>query len=196
MTQDVEQRVRQARSSLKRLKDRLDQLGYVFERPEDALATIDSADERIVSRIESEVGPVPGALLAFWRVVGSVDFCGSHPEWRGCEYSDPIVVLPPRYAEPVLDEFLEDRAAYLETYGSFLIPIAPDRFHKENVGGGPAYGVAVPGEREDPPLLEEPNETTFLGYLDLATTWGGFPGLMHRTETHTWPIESLRGSLD
>ena len=44
----------------------------------------------------------------------------------------------------------------------------------------------------DPPVLEEPHNTTFLHYLDIALSWGGFPGLEHADTGHTWPLPALR----
>ena len=187
MTDRLHDRLQEVRRSLGAIKMQLEEQGYVFESPETALSEPSPETDRIVSRIESSVGRIPEALVAFWRIVGSVDFCGSHSDWSGCEYPDPIVVYPPTEAEHELESFLQNRDEYREAYGSFRVPIAPDSFHKENVSGGMWYGIAVPDDRMDPPLLEEPNQTTFLNYLDLVVSWGGFPGLKRATGTHTWP---------
>ena len=121
-----------------------------------------------------------------------------HPQWRGCEYPDPIVVEPVENATLEAKEYLklESPAEYWASEnGKFRIPIAPDYYHKENVSGGMWYGVEVPNEKDDPELLEEWHHTTFVRYLRLCFEWGGFPGVARATGIHTWPIEKLSAGL-
>jgi hypothetical protein len=138
----------------------------------------------VIAWIEREFGPVPLATKLFWLRVGSVDLCGSHPNWTGCEYPDPLVVNPPSHSVEV-----EERRINPEWV--FRIPVAPDFYHKEGVSGGMWYSVGVPAIADDPPLNDEWHHTSFLSYLELAIQWGGFPGL-ERCPQHTWPIELLR----
>ena len=185
-------RLRHVRVRLAALKEQLDEFGYVFERPEEALATPHSEVERILNRLRSSIGPVPACIVTFWCEVGSVDFRGHHPDWRGCDYPDPIVVDPPTSAESELEEYLNNEDAYVNAFGSFRIPIAPDHKHKQGVSGGMWYGIALPDARVDVPLLEERHNTTFLAYLDTAIQWGGFPGLEKIEGEHNWPIDQLK----
>jgi len=130
--------------------------------------------------------------------VGSVDFTGRPPEWEGCEYPDPIVIDSVEFAVSEAKEFLK-LASPDEYWGSdsgiFRIPIAPDYYHKKDVSGGMWYGVEVPNNKEDPELLEEWHQTTFVGYLRLCLEWGGFPGLERAEAKHTLPIEKLKEGL-
>ena len=57
----------------------------------------------------------------------------------------------------------------------YCVPVAPDAYHKQNVSGGMWYNLSVPAVTDDPPLNDERHRTTFVGYLELALRWGGFP---------------------
>lgn len=77
--------------------------GYVFQYPNEVFPgpSPDAADA--ISRIEQEAGKMPLALKLFWLRVGSVNLCGAHPHWLGCDYPDPLVVSPPAHALPDLE---------------------------------------------------------------------------------------------
>jgi hypothetical protein len=187
--EDLVEYVRKFGQKLEKLKDKLDTLGYAFERPDEVLPGPHADTERILARIEENAGSVPPCIAVLHREIGSVDFCGHHPAWHGCQYPDPIVVLPLESAECELDIFIEDGDEYRD--GTYRIPIAPDYYHKADVSGGDFYGIAVPDNRLDVPLLEEPHDTTLLGYLEIVLKWGGFPGLESVEGTHSWPIKDL-----
>ncbi len=187
----LEERIDKIGFCLLELRKRLDQMGYEFREPETVLPGPGAEVEEVLERIQAEAGPIPRALQLFYRNIGSVDFTGEHPEWEGCEYPDPVVVFPVTVALQELDDFLADREGYVNAFGSFRIPIAPDYYHKADTSGGMWYGVAVPGATEDPPLLEEWHETTFVRYLEIAIRWGGFPGLERCAGQHNWPVAEL-----
>jgi hypothetical protein len=71
-----------------------------------------------------------------------------------------------------------------------MVPVAPDAKHKENVSGGGCYNLTVPAIADDPPLNDEPHSTSFIGHLELALRWGGFPSL-DRCPHHNWPLHEL-----
>ena len=179
---------------LEMLHKRLREAGYQFANPELALPGPGPEVPGAIALIESMVGPVAFALQLFYKRIGSIDFSGSHPDWRGCEYPDPIVVFAADAVAKELDNYLDDPAAYVDALGSFRLPIAPDYFHKEDVSGGMWYGIAVPGQEPDPPLLEEWHLTSLLGYLEIAIRFGGFPGL-EQCRNHNWPIAELTREL-
>jgi hypothetical protein len=185
MDQSLQSRVEHLGRLIKALCERLATAGYVFQYPEEVFPGPEVDAVRAIRRIESEAGEVPLALKLFWLHVGSVNLCGSHPAWRGCEYPDPLVVYPPSVALPDLDDFRE------EPEGSFLIPIAPDDLHKADVSGGMYYNVSVPAVEDDPLLNDERHGVSFLAYLEIALASAGFPGL-ERCEGHTWPVDQIR----
>jgi hypothetical protein len=186
----LESRINRVGSALRILVERLSERGFKFERPASVFPGPEAGTAGAVARLEQEIGALPIALKLFWREVGSVDFCGYHPEWKGCELPDPIVIYPPSIAIQELDEFLADREERLRHDFPYLVPIAPDLYHKAGFSGGMWYNMSVPGAADDPLLNDEWHHTTFVTYLELVIQWAGFPGLS-RCRAHTWPVEDL-----
>jgi hypothetical protein len=181
------------------LVQRLTERGFVFERPDEILPGPAENTDEVIAEIENEIGTVPLALKLFWLRVGSVNFCGSHPDWEvdsrypgfeGEFYPDPLIIDPVSVALAELDEFLSDREERLRCNFPYLIPIAPDFYHKADVSGGMWYNISVPAVADDPPLNDEWHKTTFISYLEEAIKWGGFPGLV-RYPHHNWPVQEL-----
>src|ERR1700722_3452664 len=56
----------------------------------------------------------------------------------------------------------------------FVLPVSPDRIHKDNVSGGPPYGLILPDGRVDGLFV---GETTmpFVSYLNCVFRNGVFP---------------------
>ncbi len=194
-----EARILRVGEKIARIVRRLPALGYEFHRPSAVFPGLEPATEDAIARIEREVGAIPLALKVFWRSVGSVDLTARHRRsqpveypWEGCEYPDPLVVHPPSAAIAELDEFLADREERMRCGFPYVVPIAPDDVHKDNVSGGMWYNVSVPAVADDPPLNDERHQTTFVSYLELAVRWGGFPGL-DRCPEHGWPLPELVG---
>jgi hypothetical protein len=180
---------------LERLVRTLEAAGYVFANPAEVLPGPRGDVGSIITRVERLVGDLPAALALFYRQVGSVDLTGAHASWHGCDYPDPLVVYP---VNAVLEEAQEYAALknpteeyWASETGVFRAPIAPDALHKANVSGGMWYGVEVPHSSPDPVVLEERHGLPFTEYLELALSWGGFPGLAGATD-HSWPLEQLR----
>jgi hypothetical protein len=185
MEEPLQSRVEELGRRIKALCERLAAAGYVFQYPDEVFPGPEAGADRAIARIERKAGAVPSSVKLFWLHVGSVNLCGSHPAWGGCEYPDPLVVYPPSVALDELEDYLE------EPEGAFLIPIAPDDFHKADVSGGMFYNVSVPAAGDDPPLNDERHAVSFLAYLEIALESGGFPGL-ERCGGHAWPVDLLR----
>jgi hypothetical protein len=185
----LESRINAVGDAIRFLAKRLTELGYEFDRPSEVLPGPEEGTAAAIARIEREVGAVPLALRLFWHRIGSVNFCGRHPDWQGYEYPDPLFVYPPSAAIGELDEFLADKEERPQCDFPYLVPIAPDALHKEDVSGGMWYNVSVPAVDDDPPLNDEPHHTTLVAYLELAVQWAGFPGLSDGPGT--WPIAEL-----
>lgn len=133
---------------------------------------------------------MPYAVASFWRKIGSVDLCGSHPNWYGCDYPDPLVIDPASQAVMELEEFLSDHDERMRYDFPYVIPISADDYHKENVSGGMWYNVDCPATADDPIINDERHELRFLDYLELALRMGGFLGL-DRCSRHNWPLHDL-----
>ena len=195
----LESRILRVGEQIAEISRRLPALGYQFNRPSGVFPGPEPGTEDAIERIEQEVGKLPLTLKIFWRLVGSVDFTAHYRTWRpvqypwaGCEYPDPLVVYPPSAAIAELDEFLGDREERMRCEFPYVVPIAPDDAHKDNVSGGMWYNVTVPAVADDPPLNDEWHRTTFVSYLERAVRWGGFPGL-ERCPDHRWPLRELVG---
>jgi hypothetical protein len=132
--------------------------------------------------LESEAGPLPLSLVAFWQEVGAVDLVGMHRSWP--TGLDPLVVDPPE--GPLAELYDEDE----ETYAS----LAPDELHKDNISGGDPYGLELPNPAADFRFMYEPHDLLFVPYLRLAILHGVGSGL---EEKHSiWAIETLVAELE
>ena len=187
----VQARIHRIGRRLESLVARLKSHGFEFDRPNDVLPGPESNAPSAISRIEREIGEVPGALKQFWLRVGSVDLSGTHPEWHGCEYLDQLIVFPPSVAINELEEFMADREERLKANWPYAVIIAPDIYHKADVSGGLPYSITVPAESDDPAVHNATPIRTFLEHIEFALDYSGFPGLANCPD-HSWPVEILR----
>lgn len=186
----IELRIQRIALALPILVQKLRRNGYRFADADAVLPGPESSVDVYIERIESEVGAIPYAIALFWRIVGSVNLCGSHPDWSGCDYPDPLVVESASHAVADLQECVEDREERMRFNFPYLIPISPDDYHKEDVSGGMWYNVDCPATSNNPIINDERHQLSFLDYLDLALRQGGFLGL-DKCPDHTWPINDL-----
>ncbi len=195
MPQDIADYFGKLPSRLGGLVTCLQELGYEFAEPRDILPGPAKNVDRQIEDLQRLVGAIPISLAEFYRTVGSVNLTGSHAAWTGCDYPDPLVVEPIDSALEEAQQYAELRDPKAEYWASesgiFRAPVAPDALHKANVSGGMWYGIEIPNALGDPVVLEEPHALPFTQYLELALSWGGFPGLAS-TPGHRWPLAALR----
>jgi len=173
---------------------RLKEAGYQFDRPAEVLPGPEANVAASIARIEQVVGEVPLALKLFWQRVGSVDFSGSHSNWKGCKLPNPLMIYPASVAIAELEDFLADRRERLRSNFPYAIPICPDAKHKADVSGGMWWSVSVPAEDDDPLIHNCDLTLTFVDYLEWVLHFGGFPGLI-QSPNHTWPMKQLLRGL-
>lgn len=147
-----------------------------------------------IERLVAMTGPLPVALAAFWKIVGSVDLLP--PSRRDADYGygecslesegislialDPLSVYG-LDAEHLLDEYEESWAESQagDEVEPLIYYVAPDFLHKQQISGGPAYRIELPPtnvfDALDPDVLYEAHETTLVGYLRACFAYGGFP---------------------
>ena len=190
MNASIDLRIDRIASALPILVDKLTRQGYRFARPGAALPGPEPTVNASIHRIESEIGTVPYAVAQFWKKIGSVDLCGSHPDWYGCEYPDPLVVDPASQAVAELQEFVDDREERMQFDFPYVIPISADDYHKDDVSGGMWYNVDCPATADNPIINDERHELSFLDYLELALKMCGFLGL-DKCPRHSWPLVDL-----
>ena len=177
----VRETMQRARANVERLVERLPAIGFVFEGEPFVPAPAGVADQ--LDMLEATIGRLPLALRVWFEEVGQVNLNGRHPDWS-FKYPDPLVVeAPVDFLLSEFEEWEEDRGTDWDQGPVFEVPIAPDYLHKADVSGGGPYSLAVPDGGVDGPLLYEPNQTTFVGYLRLAFGAGGMPGWLREPGT-------------
>ena len=133
--------------------------------------------------LDEAVGPVPLTVRSWVREVGDVWFVGTHPTLAGLAATDPLVVEleGSRYPGTVMgDHVLEEVEAWREVAaddpdaGPFVLPVAPDRLHKDDVSGGGPYGFVLPDACADGLFVGETTEP-FVSYLNRVFAHGGLP---------------------
>lgn len=145
-------------------------------------------DSGVIRRIEEiSGGPVPPTLLAFWTVVGGIDWIWDYRSERPAPdlgFDLPLLALDPLCVDPagVVDwQFEEWERQKVQPDPDLIDPydlsLAPDSFHKANFSGGQAYGIELPFFGADPVFAHEPHQLPFVDYLRLGFRWAGFPGL-------------------
>ncbi len=180
---------RRARQNVEVIVEQLSSEGYRFHSNDDAQTPTTSHVPPTVAAgehadwLEERFGPVPMTLLSWVRLVGDVWLVGTHPQWPTSSSADPLVIEleGSRYASASIRNYFEgEREAWHEwgalepVAGPFVLPLAPDRLHKENVSGGPPYGIVLPDGCVDGLFI---GETTmpFVSYLNWVFRNGGFP---------------------
>jgi hypothetical protein len=145
-------------------------------------------DEVVLARVtEISSAPVPPTLLAFWRVVGGINWVWDYKSEAGppdigfdlpLEEHDALCVFAPVSVTYLFDEWIDQlKATGPDSKDQLCIDLAPDYLHKANISGGSPYCIEVPYFGADPIFSGERHGLPFLDYLRLAFRWGGFPGL-------------------
>jgi len=181
MSEEIVPYMRRLPGRVRPLVTCLRDLGYTFDHSDDVLPGPARDIDQQIQHLERMIGPVPLALAEFYRTVGSIDLTGSHAEWSGCEYPDPLVIFPIEAALEEAQQYMELEDPKSEYWASdsrvFRAPLAPDAKHKANVSGGMWYGIEIPNSAPDPIVLGESHGLPLTRYLEFCLSWGGFPGL-------------------
>jgi hypothetical protein len=106
---------------------------------------------------------------------------GTHPDWPESSAADPLVieVEGSRHDAPIEGAFAEDVEAHEERTAAgatapFELAVSPDRLHKDDVSGGPPYGIVLPDPCADGTFVAE-TTMPFVSYLNWVFSRGGFP---------------------
>lgn len=139
---------------------------------------------KLITQLEKAVEPigfVPLSLQLFYRKVGSCNFAWDYTTdenslWEG---SDPVQIAPlDDVIEQVTDEYwLEDLN---DSDDKPYLKLSADYLHKDNISGGPAYGIKITPYRSiDSYLLNEVHQTSFIDYLRTIFENCGFGRTQH-----------------
>ena len=148
------------------------EIQYDFQKP---IARPTNDVDQLLTKLDKlvgRVGFVPLSLKMFYRVVGSCNFAWDYENnpkipWEG---ADPLQVSPLQDLVSELED-LEER----EDDEFPQLCISADYLHKDNISGGPPYGVEITRERSiDGLFLDEEHDITFIKYLRLSMEHGGF----------------------
>jgi len=182
---------RRARQNVEVIIERLSTDDYKFHSNDDEqtpvtphVAPTATADEH-ADWFQEHFGAVPMTLCSWTRIVGDVWLVGTHPLWTSSASGDPLVIEleGSRYpGDPSIRDYFEDEwndwredcAQDASSAGVFVLPVAPDRLHKENVSGGSPYGIVLPDGSADG-LFAGETTTPFVSYLNQVFRHGGFP---------------------
>ncbi|MBM0206795.1 hypothetical protein JNW90_30140 [Micromonospora sp. STR1s_5] len=176
---------RRARSNIETVIARLRDQGYRFhendddQTPTEPYAPPGPEAEEHLRWLEERLGPLPMALSSWIRIVGDVWLVGTHPQWSSSAAADPLVleVAGSRHEGSDIHEyFAEAIEAWREDDQgeSFVLPVAPDYLHKDNVSGGGPYGILLPDACADAHFIGEVG-MPFVSYLNWVFQHGGFP---------------------
>lgn len=181
---------RRVRHNIEVIVERLSAEGYRFHSNDNAQTPVTpyvpptAAAGAHADWLEERFGPVPMTILSWVRLAGDVWLVGTHPQWATSASADPLVVEleGSRYPNVSLRTYFEEEAeawhGWSATHpeaGLFVLPLAPDRLHKDNVSGGPPYGVVLPDGCADGLFVAE-TTMPFVSYLNWVFSNGGFPG--------------------
>lgn len=144
-------------------------------------------DEAVFARIvEISGAPIPPTLLAFWRVVGGINWVWDYksrnrPPDLGfdlpSEDHDALFIAAPSDVTDLFDEWIEQKRDPARRLDPLRIDLSPDDLHKADISGGSPYCIMIPFLGADPLFSDERHKLPFLDYLRLAFRWAGFPGL-------------------
>jgi hypothetical protein len=121
-------------------------------------------------------------LRSWTLIVGDVWLVGTHPQWAASASADPLVieVEGSLYADdPIRNYFEESHESwqeYRDMYSAssqFVLPLAPDSLHKQNISGGDPYGIILPDGCADG-LFAGATVLPFVSYLNQVFASGGF----------------------
>ncbi len=178
-----------ARQNIEAVVERLSNDGFRFHSNDDEQTpvtpyvppTLKAAEH--ADWLHEHFSGVPMTLLSWLRLVGDVWLVGTHPEWRTSASADPLVIEieGSRYPNASIRDYYDSELdAWREwseqnpDVGPFVLPLAPDRLHKDNVSGGAPYGIILPDGCADGLFVAE-TTMPFVSYLNWVFRNGGFP---------------------
>ncbi|MGC5031073.1 hypothetical protein [Micromonospora sp. DT229] len=195
---------RRARHNIEVVVRRLTAAGYRFHDNDDEQTPVPrphippTADApALADWLQQRFGALPMTVRSWIRLVGDVWLVGTHPQWSTSASADPLVIEleGSRYpdGESIRDYYDGEASDWQEDHGReeeagvFVLPVSPDRLHKENTSGGGPYGFILPDGGVDAVFVGE-TTTTFVAYLNQVFGSGGFP--WPTGTEHEWQVQN------
>jgi hypothetical protein len=153
-----------------------------------------------IAKIKTKTGSdIPEPVVRFWQSIGGVSLIDgkdyAHTEfWKAqgitAEFCDGLVIdgCTTEWVSFVLGEFEDWQHQAADGRGDFVMYLAPDGYHKDNISGGAPYGVLL-GENWVPtwqnfrwsnkrPESASSDNVDLIEYLRISVLeCAGFPGL-------------------
>ncbi len=178
------------RDNAKLITERLQERGWIALLADDSdLRTVPSSNDAAVFERIVEIAkcPIPPTLLAFWKIVGGINWVWDHRTAEPApnlgvdlqlEEMDPLCIDPPAVTIYRFEGWTEQKNRHdPDLVDPFAIELAPDHYHKAGYSGGMPYTILLPFSGADPILDYEKHALPFIDYLRLCFRWAGFPGL-------------------
>ena len=137
-------------------------------------------------------GPLPMTVTEWIVTVGDVNLVGNHPEWPERDMMTDALVVEfelrgyadrgpgwdaREYYRGELEAWKDEVAEYgAKDVGRFVLPFAPDMYHKAHVSGGAPSGIYLPDDSVDATCRINDHDISFIEYLRECFRSGGFPG--------------------
>lgn len=182
-----------ATALMRRVRANADAIRATLHAAGARLAAETAFDAEIHARVVALTGPLPVALDAFWRVVGSLALVPGDTErvdYGPCDLQtadgialialDPLEIEGTAETAAALAHYAAEVATSdIEIVGPFSLQLAPDYLHKQNISGGPPYTIQLPpptpADAVDPRVLHERGRGRLVEYLRHGFRFGGFP---------------------
>jgi len=151
----------------------------------------EAGDVDTIATIEKMTGaPLPPSLLAFWRVVGGINWVWDwdldyRPVIEGLPLTrietDALAIEPCSGVEHLCFDMWEDQKSVIhpDLVGPFDLLLAPDLLTKGNGSGGRGYVIELPFAGADPLFRQDEAKLPFVDYLRDCFNWAGFPHLKY-----------------
>ncbi|HEY1559138.1 MAG TPA: HEAT repeat domain-containing protein [Kofleriaceae bacterium] len=181
-----------AHELMKRVRHNADVVRGVLQAAGAQLAREEpAADDDALCLVAARFGPLPIALDAFWRVVGSIALvpggadmysygpCALEADGLALVALDPLEIAGVADQRYGMDGYVAEVAAsHREIVGPYLAELSRDFLHKQNISGGPPYSIELPAptpaDAIDPRVLFARHRVRFVEYLRHCFRWGGF----------------------
>ena len=208
----VEETMRRVRKNIEILYKKLLDIDYRFVEPDRAWMPVDSDITEDIAELENMCGGLPLSLQYWFKLVGGVDFRGSHPTICGFHMSlgdnyfypdfrphpntsDFVYSSDPLYMYNIEDAFASSEEIPMLIDEGEIEPDEaewiqlPDELHKGNISGA-TYWFDLPSKQADTTFHWHPT-IPFVQYLRITFAWGGFPGFYfyRKDKSQSWRIE-------
>jgi hypothetical protein len=161
-------------------------LGYTFEEAPVSDPVADLAETSALLAVAD--AKIPDTLLAFYEIVGAVEFTGIAPrDWTGCQYPDPISVVPldPQYWRAALEIWDDQPEIDPDGLRRFTPQMSGDHIHKAGYSGR-EYRLIFDG-KPDPIRLDARTPTTIHGVFAALQCLGRLPRFAEESRSHLAP---------